>query len=86
MNWGAIALMILGAQWYILFNVMAGAWPSPPTSWKRPGCTASTAGRPFWKVYLPGIFPYLVTGMVTSAGGTWNASIVAEYVTDKGKP
>ena len=44
-----------------------------------------TGWQRFTKVYLPGIFPYLVTGMVTSAGGTWNASIVAEYVTDKGQ-
>jgi len=79
MNTGAIALMLLGTQWYILFNVIAGAMAIP--SDLREVATLfkfSTAQR--WKtVILPGIFPYLVTGLVTASGGAWNASIVAEY-------
>jgi len=85
LNWGAIALMILGAQWYILFNVMAGAMAIPSDLLEAARMYGITGWQRFTKVYLPGIFPYLVTGMVTSAGGTWNASIVAEYVTDKGQ-
>jgi NitT/TauT family transport system permease protein len=85
LNWGAIALMVLGAQWYILFNVMAGAMAIPSDLLEAARMYRITGWQRFTKVYLPGIFPYLITGMVTSAGGTWNASIVAEYVTDKGQ-
>jgi len=85
LNWGSIALMILGAQWYLLFNVMAGAMSIPSDLLEAARMYRITGWQRFRKVYMPGIFPYLVTGMVTSAGGTWNASIVAEYVTDKGK-
>lgn len=76
---GSIVLMLLGTQWYILFNVVAGAMAIPSdlkevstlfhfTRWQR------------WKtLILPGIFPYLITGLVTASGGAWNASIIAEY-------
>ena len=82
---GSIVLLLLGTQWYILFNVIAGAMAIPTDlkeccdifklySWER------------WrKLILPGIFPYLVTGMVTASGGAWNASIVAEYFHFKGQ-
>ena len=85
LNWGSVALMLLGAQWYILFNVIAGAMNIPSDLLEAARMYRITGWRKFTKVLLPGIFPYLVTGMVTSAGGTWNASIVAEYVTDKGQ-
>jgi NitT/TauT family transport system permease protein len=85
LNWGSIALMVLGAQWYILFNVMAGAMAIPSDLLEAARMYRITGWQRFWKVYLPGIFPYLVTGMVTSAGGTWNASIVSEYITDQGQ-
>jgi NitT/TauT family transport system permease protein len=85
LNWGAIALMILGAQWYILFNVIAGAMSIPSDLLEASRMYRISGWDRFTKVLMPGIFPYLVTGMVTSAGGTWNASIVAEYVTDKGQ-
>jgi NitT/TauT family transport system permease protein len=85
LNWGAIALMLLGAQWYILFNVIAGAMAIPSDLLEAARMYGLKGWPLFRKVHLPGIFPYLITGMVTSAGGTWNASIVAEYVTDKGK-
>jgi NitT/TauT family transport system permease protein len=84
LNWGAIALMLLGAQWYILFNVIAGAMAIPSDLLEAARMYRMRGWDLFSKVLMPGIFPYLVTGMVTSAGGTWNASIVAEYVTDKG--
>jgi NitT/TauT family transport system permease protein len=76
---GSIALMLLGTQWYLLFNVIAGAMAIPTelveacqifrfSRWER------------WKtLVLPAIFPYLVTALVTASGGAWNASIIAEY-------
>ncbi|MBW4043699.1 ABC transporter permease [Acidipila rosea] len=82
---GSIALMLLGTQWYVLFNVIAGALAVPSdlrevadvfhfNRWQR------------WKtVILPGIFPYLITGLVTASGGAWNASIAAEYFSLKGQ-
>ncbi len=85
LGWGSIALMFLGAQWYILFNVMAGAMAIPSDLLEAARMYRISGWQLFRKVHLPGIFPYLVTGMVTSAGGTWNASIVAEYVTEKGR-
>jgi NitT/TauT family transport system permease protein len=85
LNWGSVALMLLGAQWYILFNVIAGAMAIPSDLLEAARMYRITGWQRFTKVLLPGIFPYLVTGMVTSAGGTWNASIVAEYITDNGQ-
>lgn len=85
LNWGSIALLLLGAQWYILFNVIAGAMAIPSDLLEAARMYRISGWQRFRKVLLPGIFPYLVTGMVTSAGGTWNASIVAEYITDKGQ-
>ena len=85
LGWGAVILMMLGAQWYILFNVAAGAQSIPAdmvscadvfkmANWKR------------WRYFiLPAIFPSLVTGWITAAGGAWNASIVAEYVQQRGQ-
>jgi NitT/TauT family transport system permease protein len=85
LGWGSIALMLLGAQWYILFNVVAGAMAIPSDLLEAARMYNITGWQKFTKVYMPGIFPYLVTGMVTAAGGTWNASIVAEIVTDAGQ-
>ena len=73
-------LMILGTQWYILFNVIAGASMIP-----RDLCLAAdnfgVTGWQWWRrLALPGIFPFYITGAITAAGGAWNASIVAEYV------
>jgi NitT/TauT family transport system permease protein len=85
LNWGSVALMILGAQWYILFNVIAGTMAIPSDLLEAARMYRISGWQRFRKVLLPGIFPYLITGMVTSAGGTWNASIVAEYVTERGR-
>ena len=75
----AMALMLLGTQWYILFNVIAGAM-AIPTDLKEAATVFRFSRWDRWRyVILPGIFPYLVTGMVTASGGAWNASIVAEY-------
>jgi NitT/TauT family transport system permease protein len=82
---GSIVLLLLGTQWYILFNVIAGAM-AIPTDLKECCSTFGIHGWERWKkLILPGIFPYLVTGMVTASGGAWNASIVAEYFHFKGQ-
>lgn len=71
-------LMILGTQWYILFNVIAGA-SAFPTDLREAAGSFHLKGFRWWtKVILPGIFPYYVTGAITASGGSWNASIVAE--------
>lgn len=71
-------LMILGTQWYILFNVIAGA-SAFPSDLKEAARSFHIGGWRWWfKVILPGIFPYYVTGAITASGGSWNASIVAE--------
>ncbi|HKD03405.1 MAG TPA: ABC transporter permease subunit [Terriglobales bacterium] len=82
---GSIVLLLLGTQWYILFNVIAGAM-AIPTDLKEACSVCGITGFDRWKkLLLPGIFPYLVTGMVTASGGAWNASIVAEYFQFKGQ-
>jgi NitT/TauT family transport system permease protein len=73
-------LMILGTQWYILFNIIAGA-VAFPTDLREAAASFRVHGWRWWRfVILPGIFPYYVTGAITAAGGAWNASIVAEVV------
>jgi NitT/TauT family transport system permease protein len=82
---GSIVLLLLGTQWYILFNVIAGAI-AIPTDLKEACAVCGIKGFDRWKkLILPGIFPYLVTGLVTASGGAWNASIVAEYFQFKGQ-
>jgi NitT/TauT family transport system permease protein len=76
---GSIALMMLGTQWYILFNVIAGAMAIPSDLREVSTLFRFTRVQRWKTVILPGIFPYLITGMVTASGGAWNASIVAEY-------
>lgn len=74
-------LMVLGTQWYILFNVIAGA-SAIPSDLKEAAGIFGVRGWQWWRqVGLPGIFPYYVTGALTASGGSWNASIVAEAVT-----
>jgi len=71
-------LMILGTQWYILFNVIAGASAFPSDLREAAGSFHLKGWRWWIKVILPGIFPYYITGAITASGGSWNASIVAE--------
>jgi NitT/TauT family transport system permease protein len=71
-------LMILGTQWYILFNVIAGASAFPGDLREAAGSFHLRGWRWWIKVILPGIFPYYITGAITASGGSWNASIVAE--------
>jgi len=81
----SILLMLLGTQWYILFNVIAGAL-AIPGELKEVGKVFGFSLVQRWRtIILPGIFPYLVTGLITASGGAWNASIVAEYFRLKGQ-
>ncbi|MGA8528914.1 MAG: ABC transporter permease subunit [Acidobacteriaceae bacterium] len=81
---GSIVLMLLAAQWYILFNVIAGA-QAIPSELREVARLFRFGDLQRWKtVILPGIFPFLITGLVTASGGAWNASIVAEYFQLKG--
>jgi NitT/TauT family transport system permease protein len=81
----SILLMLLGTQWYILFNVIAGAL-AIPSEFKEVGDVFAFRRIQQWRtIILPGIFPYLVTGLITASGGAWNASIVAEYFHLKGQ-
>jgi len=83
--WGCTALMLLGSQWYILFNVLAGA-AAMPNDLQEVAVVYHLSRWDRWRtLYVPAVFPALVTGLVTAAGGAWNASIVAEYVTYRGK-
>ncbi len=85
-NWGCVILMVLGAQWYILFNVIAGAM-AIPGELKEVGRLFRTPLLQQWtRLYIPCVFPYLVTGLITAAGGAWNATIVSEFVQVKGEP
>ena len=85
MGIGSMVLLLLGTQWYILFNVIAGS-SAIPTDLKEV-CGVFRLGKvERWKrLILPAIFPYLITGFITASGGAWNASIVAEYFHFQGK-
>lgn len=79
LNYGCVLLMLLGTQWYILFNVIAGAMAIPGDLREAATSFGLSPWQKFKALYLPASFPFLVTGWVTAAGGAWNASIVAEY-------
>jgi NitT/TauT family transport system permease protein len=81
----AMALMLLGTQWYILFNVIAGTMAIPNDLKEAAQIFGFSKWERWRRLILPGIFPYLVTGMVTASGGAWNASIVAEYFHFQGR-
>ncbi len=82
---GSVALMMLGTQWYILFNVIAGAMAIPSDLKEVSDLFHFTSLQRWTTVILPGIFPFLITGLVTASGGAWNASIAAEYFQLKDK-
>jgi NitT/TauT family transport system permease protein len=83
MEFGAIPLMMLGTQWYILFNVIAGAMSIPSDLREAAKILRLTRWKTWKTLILPGIFPFLVTGGITASGGAWNASIVSEIVSWK---
>ena len=82
---GSMALMVLGTQWYILFNVIAGAMSIPSDLREAASLYKFNRWQRWTTLILPGIFPYLITGMVTASGGAWNASVWAEYVAIKNR-
>ncbi|MDW8277722.1 MAG: ABC transporter permease subunit [Anaerolineales bacterium] len=80
LNLAAVFLMLMGTQWYLLFNVIAGA-TAIPQDLKYTAALMGLNGWARWRtLILPALFPYIVTGGITASGGAWNASIVAEYV------
>jgi NitT/TauT family transport system permease protein len=85
LGWGSVLLMLLGTQWYVLFNVIAGATAIPADLREAARIYRLGTWQRMRTLYLPAIFPYLVTGWVTAAGGAWNASIVSEYMSFRGE-
>lgn len=80
LNLAAVLLMLMGTQWYLLFNVIAGA-SAIPQDLKYTATLLNLSRWRRWRVLiLPALFPYIITGAITASGGAWNASIVAEYV------
>jgi NitT/TauT family transport system permease protein len=84
-EFGSMLLMLLGVQWYILFNVLAGALRIPSELQMSMNLMNSSKWQQWRYLYIPSVLPALVTGWVTAAGGAWNASIVAELVVYKGQ-
>ena len=85
LNFAPILLMLMGTQWYLLFNIIAGV-SIIPQDLKYTADMLGLSRSKRWKILiLPAIFPYLITGAITASGGAWNASIVAEYVEFSGK-
>lgn len=80
LDFGAVILMLLGTQWYVLFNVIAGASAIPNDLLITARVLQLSPWQRWRTLILPTLFPYLVTGLVNASGGAWNASIVAEYV------
>jgi NitT/TauT family transport system permease protein len=85
LQWGSIILILLGTQWYILFNVAASAAAIPNDIVSCASLLRLDRWRQWTRFLLPAVFPGLVTGWVTAAGGAWNATIVSEYVNAGGK-
>ncbi len=85
LNTAAILLMLLGTQWYLLFNIIAGA-STIPVDLRYTARLLQLSKWQKWRyLILPSLFPYIVTGIITAGGGAWNASIVAEYIEFAGK-
>src|SRR2546426_1055755 len=83
---GAVALMVLAGQWYVLFNVIS-AVAAIPEQLKDAATVFRLPTVARWRtLYLPAAFPALVTGWVTAAGGAWNGSVLAEYIQAGGGP
>jgi NitT/TauT family transport system permease protein len=80
LNLAAVLLMLMGTQWYLLFNIIAGAAAIPTDLRYTTDLLRLPRGQRWRTLVLPALFPYIVTGLITSGGGAWNASIVAEYV------
>ncbi len=84
-NVGCVALMLMGAQWYVLFNVIAGATAIPDDLKEVTTIYRAGTWQRWTRLYVPSVFPYMLTGLITAAGGAWNATIVSEYLQLPGK-
>jgi NitT/TauT family transport system permease protein len=85
LNLSAVLLMLMGTQWYLLFNIIAGA-AAIPQDLKYTSALIGIRGWERWRtLILPALFPFIITGAITASGGAWNASIVAEYLQFGGK-
>jgi NitT/TauT family transport system permease protein len=79
LNFIAVLLMLMGTQWYLLFNIIAGV-TAIPQDLRHTASALGLKGWQRWRVLVfPALFPYIITGLITASGGAWNASIVAEY-------
>ncbi len=85
LNTAAILLMLMGTQWYLLFNIIAGASAIPQDLKYTATLLQLNTWQKWRHLILPSLFPYIVTGIITAGGGAWNASIVAEYIEFAGK-
>lgn len=85
LNLAAITLMLAGTQWYLLFNIIAGASTIPQELKNTAEMLQFSRGERWRTLILPAIFPYIVTGSIASTGGAWNASILAEYTKFRGQ-
>ncbi len=85
LNLAAMLLMLMGSQWYMLFNVIAGAATIPQDLRYTTALLGLTRWERWRTLILPALFPYIVTGAITASGGAWNASIVAEYIEFSGE-
>jgi NitT/TauT family transport system permease protein len=81
----SVVLLLLGTQWYILFNVIAGSSAIPRELWEVSQLSRFSWWQRWRQLILPAIFPSLLTGWITAMGGAWNASIVAEYMKYRGQ-
>lgn len=80
LNWWSIVLIMLGTQWYVLFNVIAGV-TTIPNQLTEVTTAFHIKGKMWWKKFMiPAIFPYIVTGIISAAGGAWNATITSEIL------
>lgn len=80
LNWWSILLIMLGTQWYVLFNVIAGV-TTIPNQLTEVTTAFHVKGKMWWKKYMiPALFPYIVTGIISAAGGAWNATITSEVL------
>ncbi len=85
LNVAAVALMLMGTQWYLLFNVIAGVSAIPQDLLHTSHLLRLSRWDRWRTLILPALFPYIITGAITASGGAWNASIVAEYTQFGGK-
>jgi NitT/TauT family transport system permease protein len=81
----SVVLLLMGTQWYVLFNVIAAAGAIPRELWEASALGRFSRVERWRRLILPAVFPGLLTGWITAMGGAWNASVVAEYMRYRGE-